>query len=540
MIRDDARFRPLPGLQETAARYRESYIRWHSARFLTGDRQAMLSPLAEKSYVADNLFLDFCWLQVAAQLAATAPGRGTVLLTARPAFAAALARLPGIAAVAHFSVGMPAVDRLCRGGRTRWQLLRESARAATTARAARRVSTEPVSLLRTWLDDRCFRDGRFRDVYLGELRRRTAYRPVYWFYCLEPPRLRNYIAQLDREGIDYCLDADFGIRGVARDAMRRCRAVPPPGRVEFAGVDLSDVAAEQRQLGWVDDHAAFPDSVARAVAGMAACGYPVREVWYPFENQPWEKAMNAAFARHLPQVLRCGYQHALLPAMYLNHFDVITQATAPYYPQRIYASGRHSECLLREWYGERVLPAPAYRYRHLHQHRPVAEAYAKRPHRIIVAAGINPLRAQVLVRTVVEAFRETEYEVVFKMHPTDGQTAAHWREQLPGRMSFADECRPLRELLETGRYFIYADTAAVVEALGSGLPAVMLEPETTICYDMLPDAVRKRAGGPAGMRDSVAEWNKELSGASAYAAFLLRAGAALTELLNLPADEEGK
>lgn len=39
---------------------------------------------------------------------------------------------------------------------------------------------------------------------------------------------------------------------------------------------------------------------------------------YPYENQPWEKALLAGFRRHLPGVRLIGYQHSVLSTRYLS------------------------------------------------------------------------------------------------------------------------------------------------------------------------------------------------------------------------------
>lgn len=211
-------------------------------------------------------------------------------------------------------------------------------------------------------------------------------------------------------------------------------------------------------------------------------------LFYPFENQHWEKMLCAA----LNGVNLIGYQHASLPINELYYQTSRFETKQPL-PKMILSSGKKWLEVLGEHYDKKMLQeGGALRYAYLFE-RDVAASGEKDSHAIVIALSINVSAAVSLQRNLLELLEKsllTDKVIKIKPHP-----------QLPADFTLTEEfsrfgnCRIVNDsidsLLKDCAVFVGCDSTVLYEASFFNVRTATFIPEELIygCEYLLWDKI---------------------------------------------------
>jgi len=226
-------------------------------------------------------------------------------------------------------------------------------------------------------------------------------------------------------------------------------------------------------------------------------GIRPQSVLFPFENQPWEKALRLGIAHYLPGTKVVGYMHSTVPSLWLSLHVSQRDVRARQIPDDIVTSGpAWTKILCNNGFpAEIVETGPAFRYSHLwsseRQKRKPRPSSRVASSTILVAGSHAYSDSLELIQKVVEGLRDSSNtKVLIKFHPDMGHdTCSQLLEtvirnlgltHLPEHFSVRNS--PISELLPTADMVIENGTSVAVEALWMGIPVVHVRPD--LWFDM--------------------------------------------------------
>ncbi|MEW6679507.1 MAG: hypothetical protein AB1297_00600, partial [bacterium] len=185
----------------------------------------------------------------------------------------------------------------------------------------RMISYNPDVLTCTWVENRCFKQGEFKDMYLGDLL------PIY--------RERNFKAILTTlTGLTYSLKKQllklkediiiisFFLK--FKDCLKATFSIPinicEREKMIFCDYDYSLLFIREYLL---EIGSLF--HISNLLEYYAYKNYFAKQkdkklFIYPFENQPWEKMVLLAIKDSGISIRTAGYQHSSVPEMLLTNF----------------------------------------------------------------------------------------------------------------------------------------------------------------------------------------------------------------------------
>lgn len=504
------RCRPLPQLQAVALAHRDEYIR-QAAQWLPENPglAGFTSTLAEKRYAGPNLYHEICCLLAAAELVRNLPEGETVrLLAPHAALAQTLADwlprttgrkcqvLPG-----RQAGRVPGQVR--RFLRSRWQ---EARRVVHAWRRVRRMPlpalTAPV-LVRTWLDGRAVRNGSFHDSYLDGVAP-AGDATLYWIAAgSDGEKLWELLPRCGGRVLcdEQLLTAADLVRAFVR-ALLPLRALPA---YRFAGIDITPLCRRALHEDWLNNRFCGYLRQQQALRRYAAGGGHPREIWYPCENQPWEKVLNLTATELFPGARRCGYQHAVLAPLFVSFCDAreLSERFPAAYPHVILSASPAATARLHEWFGDRVRNAPACRYRHLAA-LPRAAATGDG---LLVALPADAALADEVLRLLAACRDAVSCRCEVRRHPACGvplEQLPRWRELRDWCVAGAAE-EPLTAALDRAAVLLYADSTVGLEALHAGIPVICVGNPFALDCDVLPAALKRTVSDEAALRQALTQ-----------------------------------
>ncbi len=212
-------------------------------------------------------------------------------------------------------------------------------------------------------------------------------------------------------------------------------------------------------------------------------------VLFPYENQPWEKALRLGIKKYLPDTKIMAYQHAPFPKFQLGPFASYKDLKPGSIPHFLVVLGpRWKEVFVEHgWPEESVIEGPAFRFQHLLDSRSadgvVDTSRGDRKPVILLAASISYSDSFELTAKTIEAFREeSDVDVLLKFHPrmSSGSDAlvravtdCLGLNGLPAHFSVTD--RPIPELLLQVDVVLHNGTAVGLEAHVAGVPELLVQ-----------------------------------------------------------------
>lgn len=195
---------------------------------------------------------------------------------------------------------------------------------------------------------------------------------------------------------------------------------------------------------------------------------------YPFENQPWEKMLNLAFA----SFNRIAYQHTTIPYNWLDYRVSRYEKELPL-PNVILSTGKKWASFLKSYYNNLTIEdAGALRFSYLFDKKQKEEGDSQRKD-IIVALSISPAISIPLQRQLLKFLRRNplaDYTIKIKPHPYLPKYA-HLESAFAGYKNCRFVRQNISQLLKNCVLFVAYESSILLEPILSGIKTLCFIPE---------------------------------------------------------------
>jgi len=230
-------------------------------------------------------------------------------------------------------------------------------------------------------------------------------------------------------------------------------------------------------------------------------GLRPRVVLYPFENQPWEKALRLGLKRCLPDTAVVAYQHSPFPYLLLGPFASSRDIEERQLPDKLVVLGpAWMDIFSKHGYPADMLAVgPALRFSHLFDRSPDVEPENAEENpdgrTVLMAASIGHNDTLELARKTIEAFKaDDSVKVLLKFHPRMGSEVEAHRllhrvlgnlglNELPRNFEIARES--IDKLLPRVNLVLHTGTSVAVEAWTRCVPTLLVKPDLWLDMDTL-------------------------------------------------------
>ena len=231
---------------------------------------------------------------------------------------------------------------------------------------------------------------------------------------------------------------------------------------------------------------------------LALRGTRVKRVVFPYENQPWEKALRLGFERWMPQTRVVGYFHTAASEFWLSSYPGETNLRENNIPHEIAVPGQYWHDRLEQngFPASKLRIWPAFRFSYLH-HDPESATggpgVASETITTLLALPINKEAATELLIKSLRVFGSNEhFELSVRFHPKAGFNSGLMMELLPlsGMTELPENISvssgPLSEDLERAQLVIANGTSIELQAMRKGIATLCLLSEHSLDMQMLP------------------------------------------------------
>ncbi|MBI5631774.1 MAG: hypothetical protein HY921_12925 [Elusimicrobia bacterium] len=435
--------------------------------------------LAWKSWSASQLFQLCCYLEVAARVARERPGEGLVVVIEDPwllrQVEAALFQEIGVPSRSMAELWQRRAAALLTGLARRWfWACRMAFSALRTAASQRSVAPPPPAgppavLIYSYLVERCLAGGRWTDPYLPGLEEELSAAGASAVRCTDP----------DVTGFERRLAVRGSVEPLMRWAslggfLRALAALPPepPGPRVLAGLPIELLV---RREWWHDfsrsgrcAHLFFWDAAERLLSSR-----PWKALVLAWEGQPQERLLALAARRRCVKVV--GSQHTTVSPWQLPFLLGRGEAEWAPFPDALLTAGPHP----REVLAQGGVPESRLRGGGSRRFRAPVFAAGEKGEEILVVLPVDPLRARHLLSAISRAFPDGRLPApaAVKPHPGD----PHAARDLPFPARIAREA--FAEAVKRSRLVVYTSTAAGLEALALGVPALRYRSDSLLDID---------------------------------------------------------
>ncbi|KMY68327.1 hypothetical protein AAU61_01110 [Desulfocarbo indianensis] len=491
-------------LDAIAWRLRQPYLEWigRLSRVNAHDETWWGTELAGRN-IYSYFFPRLCLLAVARQLLDEGLPDPCLVVCASPGLlqgVAELARSRGVAARGLIPGTMPASDGL-------WLRLKTRLRSWLASSAAPAVPAPPrgdpppaevmsfspqafagpdTALLFTWMDRRSLGpDGRLQDPYFGVLPAELAKRGLRLAWV---PTLLPGLTPAEAAGaLDPAAQTVFLPEAAltAEDLIAchaRAHAYQPriPADDGVDGLPLLSLAQENLTLKGGLINALTMEPLVR---GLARAGVRPARVIHVMEGQPWESLLALAVRRHWPSARIAGYDNLTLSRLKNSMYPAPSEFGLRPLPDRLVSNGPICSRVFKEegWPPETVATGCAIRHAYLWQERtaPPAQGESDGPLRVLLASPIGLGESMEMMHIAALAMAKSrDFMVRVKLHPALDQARVLGQLRTwPGGSRLEMVNAPIPELLDWAEVVLYNGTSVGLEALGRGVPPVLLRLE---------------------------------------------------------------
>lgn len=356
-------------------------------------------------------------------------------------------------------------------------------------RLRNRRFSRSVAIVRSWLTERSVRNGGYQEHFfpgLPDFLKSRGFEVVTLLDLLSLEGLGR-ILQLQSEGREDILLYDqlltWGdlLRLFWEIAIRPEYTVEP---ADIRGVDVTPMLRWELRM----DHAAGDPCYSliqwHAMRRLSQMGWPVKAIYYPFENQPWEQFFCYSARRHLPGAWRAGYQHSHASGLWLSYHRSLDRANGIQYPDTILCNGGIPAELFKRMGHANVQTCYPIRYVHLEKALKRSDP-GSRENCFLVTTPIGIQDTLEVCCRAAALFRSADCRVRVKLHPSlDRNHLKGVLDRLsqawPGHFQFED--RALEEVLPSCRAVLSANSTTLVEALAYSCVPVNIP--TSCMYDL--------------------------------------------------------
>jgi surface carbohydrate biosynthesis protein (TIGR04326 family) len=211
----------------------------------------------------------------------------------------------------------------------------------------------------------------------------------------------------------------------------------------------------------------------------------IKAIIFPFENQPWEKALRLGIKRYCPSIKVIAYRP--FAPLHLSFFPSQLDVAHDQIPDRLVVLGSHwREIFVRHGFpSERLIIGPALRFAHLletHQDTDYQTQPDDIKRSVLIPMPIGQEDSLELLYKLLQAFEtRPDLRVLIKFHPKMSNPDAlialilnklH-RHTLPEHFQIVT--RRISELLSDTSVLIFNSTAVSYEAIVLGIPALFIQ-----------------------------------------------------------------
>jgi len=461
-----------------------------------------------KSWDASDLFLLSCYLAVCVELAGASDDRAEPLVVVvedpwllRQA-REALGRTSGVSFEPPPALWPRKVRAAALGAarRLRWgtRMLLSASRLAALARGRRRAPLGGGAVLvYAYLQARTFAGPGWEDVFFPGLESELARAGARMTRCADPDATGFERELTERSELAVPLLGFASPRGF----LRALTALPPrlPDGCVLDGLPV-DVLI--RREWWHDLSRAGRCAFLLlwdAARGLLAAG-SWRALVLAWEGQPQERLL--ALAAREAGVRVVGSQHTTVSPDQLPFFLGRGEAAWAPWPDALLTAGPRPAALLAAGGvpRERLAAGGSRRYR---APDPSAPRPAAASGEVLIVLPLDPLRSRHLLAAAARAYPRGGEGFSFAVKPHPGNLAALGEFPFPVRV----DARPLEQAVSAAEIVLFTSTAAGLEALLLGRPALRYRPDALLDVDpcdVLADDVLPTAGD-ADLREKLEE-----------------------------------
>ena len=260
--------------------------------------------------------------------------------------------------------------------------------------------------------------------------------------------------------------------------------------LKLEGFDLT--ALVKRAIGqeFLSANFVLSYGYSRVAATMKAQGMELSELLYPYENQPWERALILGFRHHLPSTRLIGVQHAPLAMNYFSACASKRQWRENTVPDLLVTIGQEFKHRVIE-YGapaDRVVVGGTLRFPYMAPLKAIEPRVKNQSKTILVSCAIHFGQSYELCHRVMMAVRDVEnVALLINFHPAVDAVS---RERLIAKLAplakglsvrYTDA--PAYDLLPSTDLLVYAQTGVAFEAAALGIPILFVGSVTGLDLD---------------------------------------------------------
>lgn len=348
----------------------------------------------------------------------------------------------------------------------------------------------PVTLIRTWFFANTIQNGRFRDIYFGdlaELIKTKGRRPLTVLNPYYPDEVDPLKTLLDSRDDCMAMEQVVGWLDILAIFFRTLRLPSIRFRnLRFNGVDVTPLVQYELRRMRLDPTLAFACLHVLFVRNLKRLQIRLEAVYFPFENQAWEKLFCMELRRCFPGVWIGGYQHAAVFDMLLPYYMSPAEIRVAPGPDAILTNGEFFANHFREEGYRDVRVVYPVRYMSLDQtikSSPDAGlAQTPRHDFLICTPSVYPETLEMLHR-LVHLFSGKDCKVAVKVH-----NLIDWDSILRSLRQIGVALPPewemvsgkLTDLILRSKAIMWSSSASYLDALALGTPVVHVVPSHTL------------------------------------------------------------
>ncbi len=243
------------------------------------------------------------------------------------------------------------------------------------------------------------------------------------------------------------------------------------GKKKFLSLDVTALINKFHIADIVNNKIAFNYCFLYGIKNLKKKQIELQKVIYPFENQPWEKAVCYSLKKFFPEIELIGYMHSMTIEFLLSMYPSKKEYEIMPQPEKIYTTGKISLNQLQKYYKEKqVIENCALRYEYLFE-----LSFAKNKKKadevftILVSLTSSQSRTLFVLDTLISAFKnDNNFSIIIKPHPTDYLSEDFLL--LPDNFKISNSS--IKELLVKADVLINCVSTVCVESMKIGIPVI--------------------------------------------------------------------
>ncbi|KJR99408.1 MAG: hypothetical protein VR68_09225 [Peptococcaceae bacterium BRH_c4a] len=346
---------------------------------------------------------------------------------------------------------------------------------------------QPTVIIHSCIDQKSFKRDRVFDRFftiLPEWLEERGYNVIRlaWLYNINRNLLPLY--RILRKSNAYIIPQDYiSIADFPRAILTVLKGLNVPDRnVDFRGLDVSSLILKEQFLqsaaGGMVKFLMYFNMITRWKKAGLKCDFFIDK----FENMGLEKPQILALREFYPETEIIGYQHSTISPFMLKFSTTREEIERGIFPDRIVSNGHFfRDILIKNGFPqEMVVSGPALRYTHIFNKNFTGKGTAAKK-KILVLLTLEVSSSVELVHKTLRWLGGTPWTVLLKPHPMmpmgkllDSLGIG----KLPANFEWAEG--EIEECLHLSSCAIGTAGAALFDAIGAGVPLIVLARETTL------------------------------------------------------------